>query len=101
MRGRCHRLRKIDVVNWLDGCSSLPGSLQEVMLHETSVAWIRRREAVTRKRQPWTETVEEFGARLRDICAHINEHFDVEGLCHGLPERLQMVIDAEGDRISK
>ena len=37
-------------------------------------AWIRRREAVSQKRQPWTETVEEFGARLRDIFDHINTH---------------------------
>ena len=35
-------------------------------------AWIRRREAVSQKRQPWTETVEEFGARLLDICDHFN-----------------------------
>ena len=47
------------------------------------------REAVTQKRQPWTETVEEFGARLQDICDHINTHFDVEGLCEGLPSRVQ------------
>ena len=42
-----------------------------------------------RKRQPWTETVEEFGARLRDICDHINTHIDAEGLCKGLPSRAQ------------
>ena len=52
-------------------------------------AWIRRREAVSQKRQPWTETVEEFGARLRDTCDHINTHFDAEGLCKGLPSRAQ------------
>ena len=52
-------------------------------------AWIRRREAVSQKRQPWTETVEEFGARLRDICDHINTHIDAEGLCKGLPSRAQ------------
>jgi len=84
-----------------DDASVQPGSLQEVMLHETSVAWIRRREAVTQNRQPWTETVAEFGARLRGICDHINTHFDVEGLCNGLPKRLELLIDAEGDRISK
>ena len=44
---------------------------------------------MAQKRQPWTKTVEEFGARLRDICDHINTHFDVEGLCKGLPSRVQ------------
>ena len=43
--------------------------------------------------------VQEFWARLRDICDHINTHFDVEGLCEGLPDRVQEVIDSEGDRI--
>ena len=38
--------------------------------------------------------MEEFGAPLPDICDHINTHFDVEGLCKGLPHRLQKVIDA-------
>ena len=84
-----------------DDASIQPGSLQEVMLHETSVAWIRRREAVTLPRQPWNETVAEFGARLRGICQYINDNFDVEGLCRGLPKRVQAVIDAEGDRIPK
>ena len=52
-----------------------------------------------RRGSPGRETVEEFGARLRDICDHINRHFDVEGLCEGLPDRVQEVIDSEGDRI--
>ena len=60
---------------------------------------MRRREAVAQKRQPWVETVEEFGARLREICDHSNTHFDVEGLCEGLPSRVQKAIDADGDRI--
>ena len=36
-----------------------------------------------------------------DICDHISRHFDVEGLCKGLPDRVQKVIDSEGDRIKK
>ena len=76
-----------------------PGALQEVMLHETAVAWVRRRETVTQTREPWRETVAEFGDRLRGICQHINEKYDVEGLCRKLPGRLQKIVDAGGDRI--
>ena len=71
------------------------------MPHETVVSCIRRRETITHKRQPWTETVEEFSARLRAICDHINSNLDVEGLCRGLPKRLEMLIDSDGDRINK
>ena len=82
-----------------DNAAVQPGSLQEVMLHETAVAWARRRETVTQTREPWRETVEECGARLRGICQYINANHDVEGLCRKLPERLEKLVDAEGDRI--
>ena len=84
-----------------DDASIQPGSLQEVLLHETAVAWIRRRESQTQPRQAWTETVAEFSSRLRAIAQHINNNYDVDGLCRGLPKRLQLLIDAEGDRIPK
>ena len=68
-------------------------------MHETAVAWVRRRETVTQTREPWHETVVHFGCRLHEICQYINEHHDVDGLCRKLPERLQMLVDAKGDRI--
>lgn len=84
-----------------DDASVQPGNLQEVMLHETAVAWIRVRETRTRPSEPWRETPAEFAARLRTIHQDINANCDVEGLCRGLPERVQAVVDAEGDRICK
>ena len=84
-----------------DDGSLQPGSCQEMMLHETSVSWIRHREKKTLPRQPWNETVADFRTRLKGICEHINANHDVEGLCREFPERLQMLIDAEGDRIRK
>jgi hypothetical protein len=84
-----------------DDASRQPGNCQEMMLHETSVAWIRYREARTLPRQPWTETVAEFRTRLKGICEHINTKHDVDGLCRAFPQRLQMLVDAEGDRIGK
>ena len=82
-----------------DNAGVQPGRLQEVMLHETAVAWVRKRETVTQTTEPWRETVEEFHARLRGICQHVNANYDVDGLCRKFPERLQKVVDAEGDRI--
>ena len=79
--------------------SEQPGNLQDVLLHETAVAWIRNREKVVRTARPWLETTEEFATRLRGICQYINEHYNVEGLCRSFPKRLQALVDAEGDRI--
>ena len=68
-------------------------------LHETAVAWIKRWEETTRPREPWKETLEEFGARLRGVCQDINDSCDVEGLCRALPKRVQALVEAQGDRI--
>ena len=84
-----------------DDASAQPGNLQEVMLHETAVSWIRYRETQTRPRQPWLEQVSEFSTRMRGICQDINDNLDVEGLCWALPKRLQKLKDSKGDRISE
>ena len=83
-----------------DDASVQPGNLREGLLHETAVAWVRRREEATRPREAWKETVAEFGARLRKICQDINDSCDVEGLCRGLPRRVEALVEAHGDRIS-
>ena len=80
--------------------SELPGNLQEVFPHETTVAWIRKLEKTVRPRRPWQETPAQFRKRMRDICQIINGRYNVESLCRSLPKRLQALVDAEGDRIS-
>ena len=83
-----------------DDAGHQPGNLQEVMLHETAVSWIRRREALNRMAKPWEETPEQFGSRLKGIVQDINDTLNVEGLCRAFPQRLQKLVDRDGDRIS-
>ena len=45
--------------------------------------------------------VEEYKARLKTCAAYINAKHDVEGPCKALPKRLKMLVEREGDRISK
>ena len=82
-----------------DDASQQPGHLQEVMLHETAASWLRVRLQRSLPRQPWKETREEHGERLREACRYINAHHDVEGLCRELPERLRELEEAEGDKL--
>ena len=82
-----------------DDASAQPGNLQEVLLHETAVAWVRHREKTVRPVRPWEETPAQFATRLRGIFQDINDNLNVEGLCRSLPKRLQALVDAEGDRI--
>ena len=82
-----------------DNAKAQPGNMQDVLLHETSVSWIRHRETRCRPTTPWQETPADLGVRLRSICQDINDKLDVEGLCKGWPKRVQEVVNAQGDRI--
>ena len=53
---------------WGDDASVQPGTLQELMLHETAVSWIRLRLGRTVPAKPWEETRAEHTARLKMIC---------------------------------
>ena len=35
------------------------------------------------------------------VACYINQEYDVNGACESFPRRVQMVVDAEGDRINK
>ena len=84
-----------------DNASAQPGHMQEVLLHETAVSWIRLRLAATVPSKPWLETRGEYASRLRRVVDDINTNSDVEGLCKGLLKRLDLVIEAKGGRIPK
>lgn len=78
-----------------------PGCLQELMLHETAMAWVRHRLKLTVPPKPWEESIEDFGSRLKDVALYINHHYNVDGLCRELPDRVAMLMRAQGDRIPK
>ena len=70
------------------GCdaSVQPGQLQEVMLHETAVAWMRERLKKTLPTRSGADMFDDYGARLKACAAYINEEHDAVGLCLGLPK---------------
>ena len=51
--------------------------------------------------RPWEETVEAYASRLKGIVQDITDNLNVDNLCLSLPARIQMLLDAEGDRIRK
>ena len=84
-----------------DDASVQPGSLSDLMLHETAVAWIRHKEGLTLPRRPWTESREAFGARMKQIVVTINGEHDVDGLCRELPMRIGKLIEKRGGKLRK
>ena len=84
-----------------DDASLQAGDAQDMMLHETAVAWLRKRLALTLPPKPWLESREAYGARLKAEAAFVNGHYNVDGLCKDFPPRLDAVIAKYGDRIFK
>ena len=60
-----------------------------------------RAGARTMPQKPWEESREQFGERMRTIARHINAEREVEGLCREFPDRIQRLVDAEEDSLSK
>ena len=82
-----------------DDASRQPGSMQDFLLHETAVSWLRHRLAQSTPKECWKETRPEYGSRLKRCCDEVNRDLDVEGLCKQLPKRLKLLKDTEGDRL--
>ena len=86
---------------WGDDASAQPGNVQEMMLHETAVSWMRHRLRLSTPKSAAEETRCEYESRLRDACRDINEHCDVEGLCRGFLKRMHALKDAQGGGLPK
>ena len=82
-----------------DDASVQPGSMQDFLLHETSVSWLRHRLAQSTPKKCWAETRPEYGRRLKRCCDQVNKDLDVEGLSKQLPKRLKLLKDKLGDRL--
>ena len=76
-----------------------PGSMQDFLLHETAVSWLRHRLAQSTPMKCWTETRQEYGRRLKRCCEEVNKDLDVEGLNQQLPRRLKLLKEKEGGRL--
>ena len=83
-----------------DNAQAQPGNMQEVLLHETAVSWMRLRLARTTPQRSWLETREQYGLRLKRCCQEVNDELDVEGLCRDFPKRIKLLKDGEGRRIA-
>ena len=84
-----------------DYAAEQPGSLQDLLLHETAVAWWRHRLSISTPQNCWQETREEYGRSLKRCCDNVNKDCDVEGLCKGYPKRMKLLQEKEGGRLKK
>ena len=78
-----------------------PGTMGDLMLHETAVARVRLKIGKGTPAQPWLETPEQFKARMQQVCREVNAEYEVESLCRELPSRLEALKDRGGDKLKK
>ena len=81
--------------------SSQPPDVPDVLLHETVVAWIRKRlKVVPFSREGGLDAQEMRLRHLFKECAeHINANFQVEELFRDFPKRLRELKDSRGERL--
>ena len=84
-----------------DNASVQPGQLQDFLLHETAMAWMRDRLKKTLPRKPWDETAEQYVSRLKKCAEHCNNKYDIENLCKEVPWRVDELLKRDGDRLPK
>ena len=82
-----------------NNCGLQPGQLGDVLLHETAVACIRRRERKTVPARAWEETREALAQRPKAIARDVNAKHDIDSLCRKFPERLQLLVDGKGKKL--
>ena len=84
-----------------ENASQQPGNIQEILLHETAVAWLRRRLAASVPEKAWLESREEYAARLRKCCEEVNGECDVEGLCRAFMGRITKLLNRKSGRLAE
>ena len=84
-----------------EDASAQPGNISDVLLHETAVAWLRHLLCRSLPAQPWKESREDFATRICQAARHVNADYEVNDLCNEFPERLQELVDLQGDKLRK
>ena len=82
-----------------DDASAQPGNLQDVLLHETAVSWLRLRLAASTPARCWEEAPVQYTSRLKRCCDDVNQNLKVDDLCNAWPKRIRKVRDLEGGRL--
>ena len=81
-----------------DDAKNQCGDLQDLMLHETAISWVRAKMVLSCPARPWEETREQYKTRLQVSCRQVNAECEVDNLCRELPARLEELKKRKGDR---
>ena len=87
---------------WGDNAGRQSPDMGDLLLHETAVAWFRKRMVALKPEVlPWLETREMWCRRAHQAASYATNEYDVAGLCREFPARLQQCLDEDGERLRK
>ena len=85
-----------------DDASQQSPDMPDLLLHETAVAWFRRKLSKQRPVcPPWEVTQAQWAVRARQVVAFANENYRADWLCQQFPRRLRACQEKEGERLRK
>ena len=85
-----------------DDASQQSPDMPDLLLHETAVAWFRRK--LSKELPvcvPWEETQAQWAARARQVVAFLNKNCRADKLCQQFPQRLEACRNRGGERLRK
>ena len=87
---------------WKDNAGRQSPDMGDLLLHETAVAWFRKRMVALKPEVlPLLETREMWCRRAHQAASYATNEYDVAGLCREFPARLQQCLDEDGERLRK
>ena len=87
---------------WGENAQRQSPDMPDLLLHETAVAWLRKRLRTSRPEvDPWEETQEMWSRRAQQAVRCVNQSYNVAGLCRELRSRLQACVGGDGERLNK
>ena len=87
---------------WGEDATQQSPDMPDLLLHETAVAWFRKRMTQTPPAcLPWEETQAEWTARARKAVSFLNSNYRADRLCQQFPQRLRACKDTDGERLRK
>ena len=63
------------------------------------MSWLRAGLTRTLPRRPHEESREDYFKRLTQVCLYANQHYEIERLCQGWPDRLRDIVARSGDAL--
>ena len=84
---------------WDPGAKQQSPEMPDLLLHETAASWVcNALRRIKPETMPWKESPAQWSRRMMQAVGEANLG-DVDGLCRSFKQRVQKIVERDGDRI--